>query len=84
MLHNSIPKLVVDSITLCVLSKAGLPLPLGPGGEPFSKFVKGAGILAFNLAPSSKVVRQVLQLLALLLQLQVQHLQLVYKLATHL
>lgn len=77
-------KLLVTPITLYVLSKAGLPLPLDPGGEPFSEFFKGAGILAFNLTPSSKVVCQVQQLLAFLLKLQVQNLQLVCKLATHL
>lgn len=61
-----------------------LPLPLDPGREAFSEFFKGTGVLAFNLAPSAQIVSQVLQLLALLLKLQVQHLQLVYKLATDL
>lgn len=58
-------------------------LPLDPGGEPLRELFKGAGVLAFNLAPSSKVIHQVLQLLALLLQLCVKSFQLVTKLAAH-
>lgn len=59
-----------------------LPSPEGPAVpfdlvcEPFSQFVQRARVLAFNLPPSPQVFCQVLQLLALLLQLQIQHLQL--------
>lgn len=59
-------------------------LPLDPGGESVGQFFKGTRVLAFDLAPPPHVVHQVLQLLALLLQLQVKYLQLVHKLATHL
>lgn len=59
-------------------------LPLDPGGEAVGQFVEGTRILAFNLAPAPKVIAQLLQLLALLLQLQVENLQLVHKLRAHL
>lgn len=59
-------------------------LPLDPGGEAVGQFVEGTRILAFNLAPAPKVISQLLQLLALLLQLQVKNLQLVHKLTAHL
>lgn len=65
-------------------NRAWSNLPFDFGGEPLRQFVKRACILPFYLTASSQVVCQVLKLLRFLLQLQVQHLQLVQQLTTHL
>lgn len=59
-------------------------LPLESRGEPLGQFIQRSGVLALDLTPPPQVVAQVLQLLALLLQRHVQHLQLLSKLAADL